>query len=111
MAPIESFFPKDVNFSRELSPAVKKVLSARNILMRNDNEDEQTHEEYIVYAIGKGISSAEAFVLIGNDSSKSDSISDVGKKIRPHLLIGSADIIEDVKAEISNMRSSPTTAA
>ncbi|MBI4091930.1 MAG: hypothetical protein HY427_01855 [Candidatus Levybacteria bacterium] len=107
MAPIGSFSPRDVNFYNELVPTVNKALSKRRILRRAAGEDEQTIEQYIVYAIGRDKSSAEAFVLIGNSASRASSVRNLGKDIRPHLLIGSADIINDVKAEISNMRLNP----
>ncbi len=107
MPPIERFSPKTVNYYDELIPAVKKVVEPMGVLRVNSGEDEQTLEQYVIYAVGENEENATAVVLVGNDASESSRIKDLNKDIRAHRLIAPQPIIDGVKTELHNIRSNP----
>ena len=108
MAPIEKFSPQDVDYYKALVPAVDKIVDktltrTESVLGVNSGEDEESLEAYRIYRIGGNPEAYDrAVVLIGNDASRSRRLVDIGKPVRPHILIGDEVFIDNVKKELEN---------
>jgi len=112
MPPIEKFSPQDVDYHETLVPIVDQVvndtiLRTQEVLSVNSGEDEQTLEQYRIYTIGGHKEYAHAVVLIGNDSSRSSRIEDVGTPIRPHTIIAGENFMNFVKAKLKTASDTP----
>jgi len=101
--PREESITGAIDYDSELVPAVEIVCRRHGLLQVDDGEDGQTGERFRIFTVGTSDSDAMAVVLIGNEVENSFDIADIGTEKRPHKMVSSQRIIDEVRTELTKV--------